>query len=82
MEFLHNFTEKIGIFCPISENMKSWGQDLNCHNSKIGCHTKLLEIPGSGAKVSIHFDCLYGRFTKKKVGVVKKRITVETVEMY
>ena len=53
-------TEKIGIFCPISENMKSLGQDLNCHNSKKGCHTKLMEIPGSGVKVSPDFDCLYG----------------------
>ena len=43
----------------MTENIKSWGQDLNCQNSKLGCHTKLLEIPGSGAKVSIHFDCLY-----------------------
>ena len=59
-EFLHNFTEKWGILCPISENKKSSGRDLKCHKSKSGCNTKFLEIPGSGAKVSPEFECLYG----------------------
>ena len=61
VDFLHNFTVKFGVFCPISENMKSQGQVLNCHNSKLRCHTNLLHILGSGAKVSLHFDCQYGK---------------------
>ena len=60
VDFLHNFTVKFGVFCPISENMKSQGQVLNCHNSKLRCHTNLLDTLVSGAKVSLHFDCHYG----------------------
>ena len=64
VDFLHNFTVKFGVFCPISENMKSQGQVLNCHNSKLRCHTNLLDILGSGAKVSLHFDCQYGSLAR------------------
>ena len=61
-EFPLNFTEKWGILCPISEKKKSSGRDLKCHKSKLGCHTKFMEIPGSGAKVSPDFECLYGNY--------------------